>query len=325
MSVSPPILRIGPYSIVRELGEGATSNVYLALRDGSYASVALKQLRKASQSDLHKSMFTAEVELGHKMQHRNIVRVIDADLNEKTGAYLVMEYINGKPLDRNDNVDNLLPLAKVLSVTAQVAEALKYATEIGVVHRDVKPGNIILMPNGVAKLADFGCAIPVSEMGVVVAGSLAYMSPEQIEGEVLDQRSDIYSLGAVMYRLLTGHYTFEADSQFDARIAILNFPITPIETYRQALPKVLTDVIERAMQKDPAERYANWDEFISDLSNATQLIEQTDYDVDLYRGFSMNTQAELSNYMSRSREFSRSIYSRSSFSRSTAPDTYGGA
>lgn len=324
MSVTPPILRIGPYSIVRELGEGATSNVYLALRDGSYASVALKQLRKASQSDLHKSMFTAEVELGHRMQHRNIVRVIDADLNEKTGAYLVMEYINGKPLDRNDKVENLLPLDKVLSVTAQVAEALKYAAGMGVVHRDVKPGNIILMPNGVAKLADFGCAVPVSEMGAVVAGSLAYMSPEQIEGEALDQRSDIYSLGAVMYRLLTGHYTFEADNQFDARIAILNFPITPIDTYRKALPKVLTDVVERAMQKDPADRYANWDEFIADLAKAIHLIEQSDYDMDLYRGFSMQTQAELSNYMSQSRVFSRSVFSRSGFSRSTVPDTYGG-
>ncbi|MFA5371980.1 MAG: serine/threonine-protein kinase [Sideroxydans sp.] len=323
MSVSPPILRIGPYSIVRELGEGATSNVYLALRDCSYASVALKQLRKASQSALHKAMFTTEVELGRRMQHRNIVRVIDADLKEPTGAYLVMEYINGKPLDRHDKVDNLLPLDKVLSVTAQMAEALKYAAEMGVVHRDVKPGNIILMPNGIAKLADFGCAIPVSEMGAVVAGSLAYMSPEQIEGEALDHRSDIYSLGAVLYRLLTGHYTFEADNQFDARIAILNFPIIPIETHRQALPKVLTDVVERAMQKNPAERYANWDEFIDALNKAIQLIEASDYDMDLYRGFSMNTQAELSNYMSRSREFSRSIYSRSSFSRSTVPDTSG--
>ena len=323
MSVSPPILRIGPYSIVRELGEGATSNVYLALRDGSYASVALKQLRKASQSALHKAMFTTEVELGRRMQHRNIVRVIDADLKEPTGAYLVMEYINGKPLDRHDKVDNLLPLDKVLSVTAQMAEALKYAAEMGVVHRDVKPGNIILMPNGIAKLADFGCAIPVSEMGAVVAGSLAYMSPEQIEGEALDHRSDIYSLGAVLYRLLTGHYTFEADNQFDARIAILNFPIIPIETYRQALPKVLTDVVERAMQKNPAERYANWDEFIDALNKVIKLIEASDYDMDLYRGFSMNTQAELSNYMSRSREFSRSIYSRSSFSRSTVPDTSG--
>jgi len=314
MSVS----RIGPYSIVRELGEGATSNVYLAIRDKSYASVALKQLRRGCQTDLHKAMFATEVELGRKMEHKNIVRVLDADLNEKSGAYLVMEYVNGVPLDHHDHPDTLLPLEKVLSITAQMAEALRYAASLGVVHRDVKPGNIILKPNGIAKLADFGCAIPVSQMGAVVAGSLAYMSPEQLEGEALDARSDIYSLGAVLYRLLTGHNSFEADNLFDARIAILNFPIVPLDTSRKALPKMLTDVVERAMQKNPADRYANWDEFIHDLGAAAQLIRQTDYDMDLYRGFSINTQTVLSNYMSASRQFSRS-----SFSRSTVPDSFG--
>lgn len=318
MSVNPPILRIGPYSIVRELGEGATSNVYLALRDGSYASVALKQLRKASRSELHKAMFATEVELGRKMRHRNIVRVLDADLNEKSGPYLVMEYINGKPLDRHDDADNLLPLDKVLSVIAQVAEALKYAAEMGVVHRDVKPGNILLMPNGTAKLADFGCAIPVSQMGAVVAGSLAYMSPEQIEGRALDQRSDIYSLGAVLYRLVTGHHTFEADNQFDARIAILNYPVIPIDTWRKAFPKLLANMIERALQKDPADRYVDWDEFIRDLDKAVQEVSYADYDMDLFRGFSLNTQAVLSDAMSASRGFSRS-----SLSRSTVPDSGG--
>jgi len=151
-----------------------------------------------------------------------------------------------------------------------------------------------------------------------VAGSLAYMSPEQLEGEALDARSDIYSLGAVLYRLLTGHNSFEADNPFDARVAILNFPIVPLDTYRKALPKMLTDVVERAMQKNPADRYANWDEFIHDLGAAAQLIRQTDYDMDLYRGFSINTQTVLSNYMSASRQFSRS-----SFSRSTVPDSFG--
>lgn len=311
--------RIGPYSIVRELGEGATSNVYLAIRDKSYASVALKQLRKGCRTDLHKAMFATEVELGRKMEHKNIVRVLDADLTEKSGAYLVMEYVNGVPLDHHDHPDTLLRLEQVLSVIAQVAGALRYASSLGVVHRDVKPGNIILKPNGIAKLADFGCAIPVSQMGAVVAGSLAYMAPEQLEGEALDQRADIYALGAVMYRLLTGHNSFEADNAFDARIAILNFPITPIDTWRKALPKVLTDVIERAMLKDPAQRYADWNGFIADLDKAVQFISRTDYDMDLYRGFSMQTQAVLSDYMSRSREFSRSTFSQSSI-----PDSFGG-
>jgi serine/threonine protein kinase len=318
MIPSTTILRIANYTIVRELGEGATSTVYLALRDDSFASVAIKQLRRGCQTELHKAMFAMEVELGRKMDHKNIVHVLDADLNEKSGAYLVMEYINGDSLDRHEHADTLLPLNQVLTAVEQVAGALQYAAGLGVVHRDVKPGNIIMMPSGVVKLADFGCAIPVSKMGAVVAGSLAYMSPEQLEGEALDQRADIYALGAVLYRLLTGKHTFEAESDFDARIAILNYPITPIENYRKALPAELIAVINRALQKNPADRYATWAEFIREFGNAAHVIRMSDYDMDSYRGFSMPTQTVLASYMATDREFSRS-----GFSRSTMPDSYG--
>lgn len=314
MAASPN--RIGNYSIVELIGEGATSNVYLAQHVKTLASVAIKQLRR--QSEIYRTMFTTEVELGRRMQHKNIVRVLSADLNDASGAYLVMEYINGIALDHHDRTSSLPPILTVLSVVEQVANALRYAAGLGVVHRDVKPGNIILMPNGIAKLTDFGCAIPVSEMGAVVAGSLAYMSPEQLDGEALDQRADIYALGAVIYRLLTGRHTFEADNTFDARIAILNYPITPIETYRKKLPRELIAVIERAMEKDRELRYATWDEFITDFGNAAHKIRMSDYDLDLYRGFSMSTQSVLSSYMSADREFSRS-----GFSRSTMPESYG--
>jgi len=306
-----PVLRIGRYSIVKQLGEGATSNVYLGIQDETFAAVAIKQLRKGCQSPLHKAMFTTEIELGRKMMHKNIAHVIDADLNEKSGAYLVMEYINGTSLDHHEKVETLLPIKTVLSVIEQVATALKYAAELGIVHRDVKPGNIILMPNGQIKLADFGCAIPVSKMGQVVAGSLAYMSPEQLEGEALDQQADIYSLGAVLYRLLTGKKTFVADNAFDARIAILNFTITPVETYRKGLPAQLILVINRALQKNAEDRYANWDEFMTAFGNAAHFIRMSGADIDSYRGFSSSTQAVLSDYLSADRAFSRSGFSRS--------------
>jgi len=318
MSSPSSTTHIGNYSIVKLLGSGATSDVYHAQHVKTLASVAIKQLRRGRQSETYKAMFTTEVELGLKMHHKNIVRVLDADLNEASGAYLVMEYINGVSLENNDRDDTLLPIRTVLSVIEQVANALRYAAELGVVHRDVKPGNIILRPDGVAKLADFGCAIPVSEMSAVVAGSLAYMSPEQLDGDALDQRADIYALGAVLYRLLTGKHTFEAETEFDARIAIHNFPITPIATYRQGLPVELTDVIERALEKDKDQRYATWDEFIRDFGNAAHKIRMSDYDMDLYRGFSMSTQSVLSRYMSADRTFSRS-----GFSRSTLPESYG--
>jgi serine/threonine protein kinase len=154
------------------------------------------------------------------------------------------------------------------------------------------------------------------KLGSAVAGSLAYMSPEQLEGQPLDQRADIYALGAVMYRLFTGKNTFEADNPFDARIAILNFPITPIENYRKEFPAPLTAVIERCMKKDPAERYANWDEFMREFGQAAHAIRMSDYDVDLYRGFSMSTQAVLSDRMAADHQFSRSVFSRSVLSHS---------
>lgn len=323
MAASPDPIRIGKYSILELIGEGATSSVYHAQHVDTFATVAIKQLRRSCQSDIYQKMFVTEVKLGRRMLHKNIVRVLDADLEEASGAYLVMEYINGIPLDRNDQPHSLPPILTVLSLIEQVANALRYAANLGVVHRDVKPGNIILTPNGVAKLTDFGCAIPVSEMGAAVAGSLAYMSPEQLDGERLDQRADIYSLGAVLYRMLTGRHTFEAETDFDARIAIMNYPITPITTYRKKLPAELITVIERALKKDKDQRYASWDEFIRDFGNAAHSIRMSDYDLDLYRGFSMSTQSVLSNYMSADRDFSRSNFSRSGFSRSTMPESYG--
>jgi serine/threonine protein kinase len=303
--------RIGKYSIIRQLGDGATSRVYLGMRDGSLAIVAVKKFKKVFQSDVHKKMFQTEVELGKKMQHKNIVQVMEAHLTEQTGAYLVMEFAKGVSLDQHDGENKLLPIKTVLSVIEQIANALRYAAGLGIVHRDVKPANIILMPDGTAKLTDFGCAVPSKELGSTVAGSFAYMSPEQIEGQPLDQRSDIYALGAVMYRLFTGKNSFDADNPFDARIAVMNFPITPIETYRKDFPPALTTVIERAMKKPPAERYADWDEFLRDFGEAAHATRMSDDDTDLSRGFSMSTQSILSQNVDADQEYSRSVFSRS--------------
>jgi serine/threonine protein kinase len=137
------------------------------------------------------------------------------------------------------------------------------------------------------------------------------MSPEQLEGQPLDQSADIYSLGAVMYRLFTGKNTFEADNSFDAKIAVLNFPITPIETYRKDFPPMLKAVIERAMKKSPSERYANWDEFLRDFGEAAHAIRMSDGDADLNRGFNMTTRSAVSNHLAADDEYSRSVFSRS--------------
>ncbi|OGS90061.1 MAG: hypothetical protein A2061_09745 [Gallionellales bacterium GWA2_59_43] len=319
MAIPSAPTHIGNYSIVEQIGTGASSDVFLALEEKKFVTVALKQLRKTCQSEPYRKLMANEVALVGKLQHKNIVRLLSAHLDDRSGPYVVMEYVKGVPLDRHQHGDTLLPVNTVISVVEQTARALQYIATQGVVHRDVKPENIIMMPNGQAKLTDFGCAISTGTSGEMVAGSLAYMSPEQLDGESLDERADIYSLGAVLYRLLSGRHTFEADSEFDARIAILNFPITPIGKYRQGLPPALIAVIDRALKKHRDERYSNWDEFIRELGNAAHVIRMSDYDVDLYRGFSMSTQSALSRFMSTDRDFSRS-----GFSRSSMPDSFAG-
>jgi len=311
MSFPPSPLKIGNYSIVDQIGVGESSNVYLAIEEDKFSSVAIKQLRVTRQTESYRKLLANEVELSSRLHHKNITRVLSAKLEEENGPYVVMEYVKGVSLDHHQNDETLLPINIVLSVIEQIAGALQYIASQGVIHRDVKPENILLMPNGMAKLTDFGCAIPLGTSGDMVAGSLAYMSPEQLEGLPLDERADIYSLTATLYRLLTGKNTFEADNEFDARIAVQNFPAIPIKTYRKELPQDLVRVIHRGLEKDLRDRYPDWPAFISELGNAAHKIRMSDYDMDLYRGFSMSTQSVLSRLMTTDDDFSRSGFSRS--------------
>ncbi len=310
---------IGNYYIVEQAGIGASSNVYFAMEEEKYVSVAIKQLRPDCQSEPYRKLLANEIELAGKLHHKNIVQLLSANLDEETGPYLVLEYIKGVSLDIHQYAENLLPINKVISVIEQIAKALQYISTQGVVHRDVKPENILLMPNGMAKLTDFGCAIATGTSGDMVAGSLAYMSPEQLEGLPLDERADIYSLGATLYRLLTGKNIFVADDKFDARIAVLNFPAIPIQTYRKELPLELIKVIHRMLEKGLNKRYPDWATFIHEFGNAAHHIRMSSDDLDVYRGFSPSTQSVISNYLSESRQFSRS-----GFSRSTLPESFGG-
>ncbi len=315
MAVPAAPARIGNYSIVEQVGVGASSNVYLAIDENTYVAIAIKQLRESCRSERYRKLMANEVALAGKLHHKNIVRLLDAKLGESSGPCLMMEYIRGVSLDRHQRTDTLLRINIVLSVIEQIANALQYIATQSVVHRDVKPENIILMPNGQAKLTDFGCAVVTGTSGAMVAGSLAYMSPEQLEGLPLDERADIYSLGAVLYRLLTGKNIFEADSEFDARIAVLNYPATPIQTYRKELPAELVAVVHRALEKDANRRHPDWPAFIREFGEVAHKIKMSHVDLDVYRGFSPPTQSVISSYLSASRQ-----YSRSGFSRSTMPD-----
>lgn len=302
---------LGNYSIVEQIGIGASSNVYLAIEAGSFASVAIKQLRKTTQTDVYRELLSNESKYAGKLRHLNIVRMLGGDLSEKSGPYLVMEYIRGVSLDKHQYIDSLLPINKVLSVVEQIANALEYCAQQGVVHRDVKPENIMLMHNGVTKLTDFGCAVSTGTGGNMIAGSLAYMSPEQLEGQPLDERADIYSLGALIYRLLTGRNIFDAEDEHEARTAVLNYPATPIQTHRKELPEELVGLIHRALEKHIDDRYPDWTTFIREFNSVAQRIKMSDHELDVYRGFSLSTQNAIYDRLSASRQFSRSVLSRS--------------
>jgi serine/threonine protein kinase len=267
---------IGKYPIVREIGSGATSRVYLARDTFADRDVAVKVFLFSAEVDpqtermMHKA-FLAEASLAGKLNHPHIVDIFDA-VAEPDHSYLVMEYVPGSTLEAHSDVNSLLPLNKVVEIIFKCIRALEYAFQHGVIHRDIKPGNIMLSKSGETKVGDFGASFQQrhgSETTQITGiGSPAYMSPEQIRMETLNQQTDIYSLGVVMYRLLTGRLPFDASSQAGLTYAILNTdPPRPI-MLRPDLPPLLDEIVMKAIRKEPAERYKSWLEFGKDLSQA---------------------------------------------------------
>ncbi len=285
---TPLIADLGRYKILGVLGKGATSDVYLAMDVNTNQRVAIKKMRPECSIGMQHKMFAVESSLCGKLKHPNIVSLIEANRTDADNTYIVMEYVEGESLDKYSAPDKLLAIDRVMDITRQVAEALHYALQMGVIHRDVKPANILLRVDGQVKLADFGCALLFNSdtTQIAGAGSLSYMSPEQISGTNVNHQSDIYSLGAVLYRLLTGHNTFNATDNYAAINQIVNHPHVPIEMRRADLPKELIRITDRALQKSLEDRYQDWQEFLSDLYAATgayraeyQTDEQTMFDL----------------------------------------------
>jgi eukaryotic-like serine/threonine-protein kinase len=267
---------IGKYPVVREIGSGATSRVYLARDPFAEREVAIKVFMFDEQADpqtermMHKA-FLAEASLAGKLNHPHIVDIFDAVV-EPDHSYVVMEYVPGKTLDAHSEVNALLPLNKVVEIIFKCIRALEYAFQHGVIHRDIKPGNILLSADGETKVGDFGASFQqrhgMESTQITGIGSPAYMSPEQIRLEALNHQTDIYSLGVVMYRLLTGRLPFEASTQAALTYAILNTePARPL-TLRPDLPEILDEIVMKAIRKDPDQRYKSWLEFGKDLSQA---------------------------------------------------------
>jgi eukaryotic-like serine/threonine-protein kinase len=266
--------RFGRYEILTELGRGAMGVVYKARDPKINRVVAVKTISLAGQpaeEELeYRERFFREAEAAGRLSHPGIVTIFDVGEEPETRApYIVMEFVAGPSLDklllRNDHK---LPLESALQLTLELAEALDCAHAQGVVHRDLKPANILLTEDGHAKIADFGVAklnLANQTLGGRVLGTPAYMSPEQLNGEAVDGRSDLFSLGVILYTVLTGYKPFQGNSALTVSFKVVNRDPIPATLLDTELPPGLDYIIARAMAKDPAERYQSGREMVLDV------------------------------------------------------------
>jgi serine/threonine protein kinase len=277
--------RLGPYEIGTPLGAGGMGEVYRARDTRLERTVAIKILPAQFTSDpVRKQRFEREAKAISTLNHPNICVLYDVG-NQGGIEYLVMECIEGETLAKRLE-RGALPTEQVLKIGTEIADGLDKAHRSGVVHRDLKPGNIMLTKTG-AKLLDFGLAktavsaasaitgtagsSPVTEQGMIV-GTFQYMSPEQVEGKELDGRSDVFSLGAVLYEMLTGQRAFEGKSQLSVASAILEKEPSPIRTAKPMTPQSLDHIVRRCLAKDPDDRWQS----ARDLALELKSISQTD-------------------------------------------------
>ncbi|MBN8441327.1 MAG: protein kinase [Thauera sp.] len=268
--------RIGKYEVRRLIGEGATSAVYLAWDPFNQREVAVKQLhpevlRDRESGRLYRHLLQNEAAFAGKLNHPHIVQIHDAVVGDDD-AYVVMEYVAGGTLADLVRADRLPAFERLIEIIFKCTRALDYAFHQGVTHRDIKPANILLATaDGTdIRITDFGAALHTASDTTQVSGvgSPAYMSPQQVREMPLDHRTDIYSLGVVMFQLLTGRLPFESDNNYSLLYRIANErPPLPSEL-RADVPEALDTIVRRAMERDLDRRYQSWTEFSHDLALA---------------------------------------------------------
>jgi len=266
--------RIGKYRVLSSLGEGATSEVFLAEDEFNHRQVAIKRVREATagesmENHYRERFFAAEAALAGKLQHPNVVQIYDA-VPDPRQPYLVMEYVPGVTLRRYCRPDALLSLDQIVEIGFKCAMALGYVARQGLIHRDVKPANILAMLNNDLvtdiKITDFGSVFDQlsDRTQVFRVGSLAYMSPEQLDGSTLDTRADMYSLAAVLYHLVAGRPPFDAGNQVALMHQIYNAEPPSLTTLRDGVPPRMDALLRQALSKQPGDRPASWEDFARD-------------------------------------------------------------
>jgi serine/threonine-protein kinase len=269
--VEKPML--GRYQVEKELGKGAMGVVYLGRDPKINRVVAIKTMalsQEFEEDELKdvKERFFREAETAGRLNHPNIVTIFDAG-EEHDLAYIAMEFLKGKDLVPYTKPGNLMPLAKVMDVVARVADALSYAHQNSVVHRDIKPANIMYEPESDSvKVTDFGIARITDSSRTktgMVLGTPSYMSPEQLAGKKIDGRSDLFSLGVMLFQMASGKLPFEGDSMAQLMFKIANEPHPNIREHNPQVPECLAVIVDRALAKDNTQRYQTGAEMALDL------------------------------------------------------------
>ena len=262
----------GRYEILEKTGVGGMATVYVARDLVLNRQVAVKVLKEEFTTDEEfVKRFNTEAQAAASLSHANIVSIYDVG-NEDNIYYIVMELVRGKTLKQIITEEGAIPWKWAVNIAIQIASALEMAHKNNIVHRDIKPHNIIITEDGVAKVTDFGIAKAVSNSTITAfgttIGSVHYFSPEQAKGGYTDAKSDIYSLGVVMYEMLTGKVPFDADTSVSVALKHMQeSPVEPIEL-NENIPVAVNDIILKAMQKEPMARYQTATEMIKDLNKA---------------------------------------------------------
>ena len=254
---------VGRYMILRKLGQGGAGVVYLARDPYIKRNVAIKISKRVS--DKAKARFFIEAQSSGRLSHQNIVAIHDVGMF-RDFCYITMEYIEGPTLEKFCRKESLLPVNRVIEIIFSMCNALDYAHEQGVIHRDIKPANIMLDNSGIPKITDFGLAQmteKTAEMGIF--GTPSYMSPEQLRDEIAGNESDLFSLGCVLYELLSGEQAFPGENSFSIMYKITNEEPLSVLDIRPDLPEIFGDIIKKALAKDLNKRYPSGMAFGYDL------------------------------------------------------------
>ncbi|MFC1819550.1 serine/threonine-protein kinase [Thermodesulfobacteriota bacterium] len=271
---------VGRYEIIRKLGQGSMGVVYLGKDPYINRNVSIKVARPAAnvvgkKADRYRERFFLEAQSAGRLMHPNIVAIYDAGMY-KDFCYITMEFIDGTTLENSCDKSNLLPIAKAAGIIIAACKALDYAHQQGVVHRDIKPSNIMLNKSEEVRITDFGIAKIKADQTISkgIIGSPSYMSPEQVKEEPVEDISDVFSLGCVLYELLTGEQAFPGDNYFSIMYKITNDNPAPLRNIRPEIPEILEKIAYRALAKDLNQRYQTCMDFAYDLRVALRGLKE---------------------------------------------------